>query len=80
MIHCNKCKYNFEPKVRTRYIEKDVEEVFFNCPKCHERYTAYYMNDKIKQMQKNKAKPILIEREMNRLEEIYSTLKQEVGR
>ena len=84
MIYCNECKYEFEPKVRTKHIENDVEEVFFNCPECHERYTAYYLNDKIKKLQKqikknpyNKYKQKQLqkqaEEEMNRLEEIYST-------
>lgn len=52
MVYCNKCKHEFEVKVKTKHIENDVEEVFFNCPHCHERYTAYYTNDKIKQLQK----------------------------
>lgn len=51
MVYCNKCKHEFEVKVRTKHIEKDVEEIFFNCPNCHERYTSYYLNDKIKQLQ-----------------------------
>ena len=51
MIYCNKCKYEFEPKVRTKYIEDDIEEVFFNCPDCNERYTSYYANDKIRTLQ-----------------------------
>lgn len=51
MIYCNKCKYEFKVKVRTKHIEKDIEEVFFNCPNCHERYTSYYTNNKIKELQ-----------------------------
>lgn len=87
MIYCNECKSEFEPKVRTKQLDKDTEEVFFNCPECNERYTAYYLNDKIKDMQKKlvyqarrNGKHILVEKlqedmlnEFNRLEEIYST-------
>lgn len=74
MVYCDKCKHEFNVKVRTRYIDKDVEEVFFNCPNCHERYTAYYINDKIRKMQKQpKLYRRMIEKEMNKLEEIYST-------
>lgn len=87
MVCCNECKHEFEVSVRTRYIKDDIEEVFFNCPECNERYTAYYLNDKIKDMQKKlvyqarrNGKHILVEKlqedmlnEMNRLEEIYST-------
>lgn len=84
MIYCNECKYEFEPKIRTKHIENDVEEVFFNCPECHERYTAYYLNDEAKEIQKlikkhwaNVFKRQLLQKqldkEFNRLEEIYST-------
>lgn len=84
MIYCNECKYEFEPKVRIKYIDKDIEEIFFNCPNCNERYTAYYRNDKVKKLQKelnkipyNKYRRNIIkkqiEKEMNRLEELYST-------
>lgn len=86
MVYCNECKANFEPKVRNRYIEKDIEEVFFNCPNpnCHERYTAYYTNNSIKKKQKqlnrlpasSPLKNILkkqIENEMNILEQRLGT-------
>lgn len=88
MIYCDKCKHEFGPKVRTRYIQDDVEEVFFNCPSCHERYTAYYLNDKIRGLQ-GRLKQLQgrgsgtsfmqtqvqrhIKQEMNRLQEIYGT-------
>lgn len=73
-VHCDKCKKDFKVKVRTKWLDKDVEEVFFNCPNCHERYTAYYINDKIRKMQKQpKLYRRMIEKEMNKLEEIYST-------
>ena len=41
-----------EPRIRTKQLDKEVEEVFFNCPECNGRYTAHYLNDKIKQLQK----------------------------
>ena len=52
MVYCNKCKYDFEIKVRTRQIDKEIEEVFFNCPHCSERYTVYFTNDSIRKKQK----------------------------
>lgn len=52
MVNCNKCNKNFDVKVRTRQIDKDVEEVFFNCPHCHERYTAYFTDKNIREKQK----------------------------
>lgn len=52
MVCCNECKHEFEVSVRTRYIKDDIEEVFFNCPGCNERYTAYYTNNRIKELQK----------------------------
>lgn len=84
MVNCNECKHEFEIKVRVRHIQADVEEVFFNCPNCHERYTSYYLNDNIKQKQKQlkrvKADSLVakmlvtqIEQEMNLLEKQYST-------
>ena len=83
MVYCNECKKEFEVKVRTRQLDNDAKEIFFNCPECNERYTAYYTNDKIKQLQKQILMPRRhgetalmnkIEKEMNNLkEEIYST-------
>lgn len=82
MVTCNECKHTFGVKVRTRQCGIDVEEVFFNCPNCHERYTAYYINDKIKYLQsklksvRGKEKTTIqrqIKQEMNRLQEIYGT-------
>lgn len=84
MVYCNECKHEFEIKVRTKHIKDDIEEVFFNCPNCHERYTSYYTNDKIKGLQKQvhltmpkrNGKTALmnkIKEEMNKLEESIDT-------
>ena len=87
MVSCNNCKKDFEVKVRTRQLDNDAKEIFFNCPECNERYTAYYSNDKIKKLQEKliywsrrngKAATCIkwqedVEEEMNRLKEIYST-------
>lgn len=84
MVYCNKCEHEFNPNLRAWDINKDVEEIFFNCPSCHERYTAYYTNDKIKQLQgqlrrlqgRRNGKTFIkkqIEAEMNRLEKLYGT-------
>lgn len=88
MVNCNNCKKDFEVKVRTRQLENDAEEIFFNCPECNERYTAYYTNDKIRKLQEKirlvggrrngKTDTVMnwtkqIEKEFNRLKEIYST-------
>ena len=82
MVYCNKCNHEFNITVRTKCVKDDVKEVFFNCPNCHERYTAYYLNNKIKKMQKQlrglKTSTLKnnymqqIAKEMNRLKEIYS--------
>ena len=86
MVNCNNCKKDFEVKVRTKQLDNDAEEIFFNCPECNERYTAYYSNDKIKKLQEKliywsrrngKATRCIkwqedVEEEMNRLKEIYS--------
>lgn len=87
MVYCNKCKHGFEVKVRTKHIENDVEEVFFNCPNCNEMYTSYYLNHSIRKLQKRliywsrrngKADTSIklqeqIEKEMNSLELQYGT-------
>lgn len=82
MITCDKCKKKFNPEVRTWHVGEDgknVEEVFFNCPRCNERYTAYYLNEYIKDKQVklrklNKERTKLqadMENEMNRLHKEY---------
>jgi hypothetical protein len=52
MIYCNECKYEFDIKPRVKHYSKGVEEVFFNCPHCHERYTSYFTNPKIRKQQR----------------------------
>ena len=82
MVTCNECKHKFKVNVRTRQCSIDVQEVFFNCPNCNERYTAYYLNDRIKHLQmklkrtRGKERATTqkqIKQEMNRLQEIYGT-------
>lgn len=70
--------------METRNINDNVEEVFFDCPDCHERYISHYTNDKIKNLQhemkksassKYKRRIITkqIEEEMDRLKELIGT-------
>ena len=50
-VYCDRCNKKFKIKVRTEEIKDDVKRVYFICPKCKKEYTAYYTNNKIKDLQ-----------------------------
>lgn len=50
-VFCDECNREFKIKIRTQKIRDDIERVYFTCPKCKKEYTAYYTNDKIKDLQ-----------------------------
>ena len=41
-INCNECKQDFDMKVKVKKHKGSIEEVYFICPHCKERYTSYY--------------------------------------
>lgn len=61
IVNCDKCKNDFEIKTETEQLE-GAERVYFTCPHCGAQYTAYYLNDDIKDKQD----------EMRKLQETYN--------
>lgn len=51
-VNCNKCKKDFVIKVKVKKYPGGIEELYFTCPRCKERYTAYYIDEKGKELQK----------------------------
>lgn len=78
MVSCNKCNKHFKIKVRTKRIDKDVKEVFFNCPHCYERYTAYFVNKDIKEKQREireKYKQLRVSKDKERIKKEIKQMK-----
>lgn len=51
-VVCDKCSKKFEIKVKTRKLPLGVEEVYFTCPHCKEKYVSYYTDPEIREKQK----------------------------
>lgn len=49
---CNKCNEEFEIKPRIKKYADAVEETFFTCPHCNERYSSFFTNNDIRKKQK----------------------------
>lgn len=51
MVKCDSCKKQFEVRTKVRK-SNEIEEVYFECPYCKMKYTAYFTNKKIRVKQK----------------------------
>ncbi|HAT4306259.1 TPA: transglycosylase [Clostridium perfringens] len=56
---CDKCNKEFEPEQKVEKVKGDIRRVYFTCPHCGEKYTAYYLSSKIETMQKRIQKLIV---------------------
>lgn len=56
-VICDKCKAEFIIELmKVENIKGDIRRVYFVCPKCGEKYTCYYLTNRIENMQKNTKK------------------------
>ncbi|XZL50383.1 hypothetical protein ACSXBO_07355 [Clostridium perfringens] len=55
-VICDKCKEEFIIELKMENIKGDIRRVYFICPKCGEKYTCYYLTNRIENMQKNTKK------------------------
>lgn len=53
LVACSEgCKRNFElAKFKEKKLKDGVVETYFKCPHCHKRYTCFYTNKEIRQLQ-----------------------------
>ncbi|MGG5463506.1 hypothetical protein [Clostridium sp. B9] len=51
-VICDACKEEFEVKQQIEKVEKDIRRVYFICPSCGQKYIAYYLSNRIENMQK----------------------------
>lgn len=59
-VLCDACKEEFEVKQQVEKVKGDIRRVFFKCPSCGHKYIAYYLSNRIENMQKRTNK--LLER------------------
>lgn len=52
MVYCNKCKKDFEINIKTKKCLGGIEETYFKCPHCKERYTGFFTDKNIRIKQK----------------------------
>lgn len=50
-VTCDKCNKKFEIKAKTRKLPLGIEEVYFICPHCKEKYVSYYTDESIREKQ-----------------------------
>lgn len=51
-VNCDKCKKDFIIKPKIKKHKEDIEELYFKCPYCKERYAAFYIDKEGKELQK----------------------------
>lgn len=51
-VSCDSCKEDFEVKQQVEKVKGDIRRVFFKCPSCGHKYIAYYLSNRIENMQK----------------------------
>ncbi|ADT64046.1 hypothetical protein [Streptococcus phage Dp-1] len=52
-VNCDHCEHKFDltsKQIISKHIEKGVEWRFFECPKCHYRFTTYVGNKEIENL------------------------------
>jgi transcription initiation factor IIE alpha subunit len=49
---CDKCNKYFEVQIKLRKPDRGIEEHYFNCSHCGEKYISYYTNKNIRRKQK----------------------------
>lgn len=52
MIYCDKCGNEFTPKIKERNRDASVKEAYFKCPRCNKHYTAFFMNQEGRRLQR----------------------------
>jgi len=67
-IHCDVCDEQIVIKPQLKKHGDGVQETYFNCPHCDERYTAYVTNAEIRKRQ----------REIKRLGELLHKITDKV--
>jgi hypothetical protein len=87
-VKCDVCKRVFsldeaKPKVEDHGGELHVQEVYFNCPLCNKRYTAYVIDDYVKELQMRRDQSPsqdLRDRTHKKVVERMNALKKKYGR
>lgn len=48
-VNCNKCNKKFTiKKLKTKWINENVQRVYFVCPYCKKEYTSFYKDKRIR--------------------------------
>lgn len=85
-VICDSCGAEFDIRPRTRRCIrgfKGVEETYFTCPTCQTRYTVFYTDEKIRELQKiarKKRSHEAIKKAQTEIRQLMDELKAEVER
>jgi transcription elongation factor Elf1 len=48
-VNCDNCGKSFKiKKLKTKWINDNVQRVYFTCPYCKQEYTSFYTDDRIR--------------------------------
>lgn len=51
-VVCDKCSNEFELKLKTKKHINNIEEIYFKCPNCGEKFVSYFADKSIRLKQK----------------------------
>ncbi len=52
LAYCDECLGEYVPKLKIKKYKCGIEETYFKCPHCNDKYTAFYTDRKIRKQQK----------------------------
>jgi transcription elongation factor Elf1 len=76
MLHCDNCHKQFKiRKLKTKWIDDNVQRTYFICPYCKQEYTSFYTD---KRVRKNIKKIEKLQSEMESITEQNKEIMQEL--
>ncbi|WP_125152343.1 hypothetical protein [Clostridium rectalis] len=81
MVYCNKCKEGFEVSSKTQFYKgypEGIEETYFKCPNCGERYSLYFTDINIRHKQeriKRLYREAMVSTDINYISRIISKIE-----
>ncbi len=45
---CEVCKHRFEPEIKQKMVNEDLQDIYYSCPKCFEHYHIAYTDTAIR--------------------------------
>lgn len=72
---CDKCNKDFEIKLKTSKLPKDIEKTYFKCSFCKEVFTAFYTDKEIRKLQ-SRQRVLTKDTTIEKCQEVYNEIRE----